>query len=347
MPVSRNKPAIPAIYAQIFVKIATRAGLSEQALLDDLGLSLPSNRLSGALARMSLAQYEALGLRLIDLLAARGIDPGGIGYVAGLRMALSAHGKLAFLVLSQLSVRQAIESAIRFRALALPVIEAELRVADDCAIIELRLDTPLAEALREPFFDLLATTIWRSLTVLMGRARRDVELCFDYPEPAYHAQYRSQLPRCRFNSASNQIRFPAAYLDRRMATGDTLAAEDLEDSCNRELALLGSDDDLAARIRTLLTSRHGYPDLTRVCDQLSLSPRTLKRKLQQQGTSFLLLREQARQHEASQLLSQPELAIGRIAERLGYSDPANFTAAFRKWTGLSPSAWRERHGHGG
>lgn len=341
MTLSRNKPAIPAIYAQIFVKICVKAGLTEEALLDGLGLSLPGNRLSGAMARMSLAQYEALGLRLLDLLAARGIDPGAVGYVAGLRMALSAHGKLALLALSQLSVRQAIESAIRFRALALPILEAELRVADDTAIIDLRLATPLADALRQPFFDLLATTIWRSLTVLMGRARRDVELCFDYPEPPYYAAYRQQLPRCRFNGTGNQIRFPAVYLDRRMATGDTLAAEDLEDSCNRDLALLGNDDDLAARIRALLTSSNGYPDLTRVCEQLSLSQRTLKRRLQQQGTSFLALREQARQDEATQLL-RSDLAISRIAERLGYSDPANFTTAFRKWTGLSPSAWRER-----
>lgn len=346
MTASRNKPSIPVIYAQIFLKIAIRAGLHEREILDGLGFSLPEGRLRGGLSRLSLAQYEALGQRILALGGRQGLDMAGVGYVVGLRVGMSAHGQLAHAVLSQLTVAQAITSAIRFRALVLPILQARLETGTEEAVITLALDVDLAEQLRQPLFELIAATIWRALAGLMGRARRDITLCFTHPEPDYQARFHDQLPRCRFNAEACQIRFPASYLGRRVITGDVLAAEALEESCARELALLGEQQDIAPRLRALLGSGQGYPDLTRACEQLALSPRTLKRRLQQEGTSFLALLDEAREDEATRLLRDPDLAISLIAERLGYSDPANFTNAFRRWTGVTPSAWRSHHARG-
>ena len=51
-------------------------------------------------------------------------------------------------------------------------------------------------------------------------------------------------------------------------------------------------------------------------------------------------REEARRRDACRLLDEPELEIRRIAELLGYADPANFTRAFKSWTGRAPREWR-------
>jgi AraC-like DNA-binding protein len=65
--------------------------------------------------------------------------------------------------------------------------------------------------------------------------------------------------------------------------------------------------------------------------------------LQEQGTSYSVLLEAARRRDACRMLAGRELLIKEIGAVLGYDDPANFTRAFRAWTGMSPRAWREQH----
>jgi AraC-like DNA-binding protein len=68
-----------------------------------------------------------------------------------------------------------------------------------------------------------------------------------------------------------------------------------------------------------------------------MAERTLKRKLAEQGASYSELLDRQRQTRALELL-RTDASIDDIAERLGYADAANFTCAFRRWTGKSPHA---------
>jgi len=86
-----------------------------------------------------------------------------------------------------------------------------------------------------------------------------------------------------------------------------------------------------------------YPEVADMAQQLHLSERTLKRRLQAEGTSYQQLLDQVRQRDAMKLLGNPALPIAQVAEAVGYADPANFARAFAKWTGLSPRDWRTRH----
>jgi AraC-like DNA-binding protein len=86
------------------------------------------------------------------------------------------------------------------------------------------------------------------------------------------------------------------------------------------------------------------PSLVQVARRLRLSPRTLVRRLGARGTSFRDLVAEHRRRRAAELLLQPELSIGEIAERLGYRDPTNFARACRRWFGFSPRAYRARRG---
>ena len=73
-----------------------------------------------------------------------------------------------------------------------------------------------------------------------------------------------------------------------------------------------------------------------------MSPRTLKRKLADHNTTFSTIRDEMRRQRALLLLDNRGLSIGEIAQKLGYSELPNFTRAFRKWTGVTPIAYRER-----
>ena len=75
---------------------------------------------------------------------------------------------------------------------------------------------------------------------------------------------------------------------------------------------------------------------------LFVSERTLKRRLQEEDASFQSLVDQVRLDRARDLLGSTGMNLSQIADALGYADAANFTRAFKRWTGLSPSHYRTR-----
>ena len=85
----------------------------------------------------------------------------------------------------------------------------------------------------------------------------------------------------------------------------------------------------------------GYPTLEDISQRLNMTTRTLRRKLEEEGTNFKALLEEAKRRDAIQLLDDRNLEIQRVANLLGYQDPANFTRAFRQWTGQTPSQYRD------
>lgn len=87
----------------------------------------------------------------------------------------------------------------------------------------------------------------------------------------------------------------------------------------------------------------GRASARQVAEMLHLSVRSLQRKLAEKDTGFAQLLEDTRRELARQYVSNTRLSVGEITYLLGFSDPANFTRAFRRWTGQSPSAFRQTH----
>ena len=111
--------------------------------------------------------------------------------------------------------------------------------------------------------------------------------------------------------------------------------------CEASMRFLQQEQSLNLRVQDCLTLvRQRYPSLEEVAEQLHLSSRSLRRYLAEEGTSFGALLVDAKRLDALRLLQDERLTIADIAQRLGYQDPANFTRAFRRWVGKTPSAWR-------
>ena len=75
-------------------------------------------------------------------------------------------------------------------------------------------------------------------------------------------------------------------------------------------------------------------------EAIGMSVRTLQRRLNESGFSYSRLIEQERLRTAVRLLADPKIKVTRVAIELGYTDLANFTHAFRRWMGVSPSQFR-------
>jgi AraC-like DNA-binding protein len=97
-------------------------------------------------------------------------------------------------------------------------------------------------------------------------------------------------------------------------------------------------DDVRQAVAVLLGRR--CPDIHLVADTMLTSPRTLQRRLHSAGLTYAHLVAEARRASAERLLAEPKLTIAEVGRMLGYSDPAHFTRAFQRWTGVSPRAFR-------
>jgi AraC-like DNA-binding protein len=110
-----------------------------------------------------------------------------------------------------------------------------------------------------------------------------------------------------------------------------------EAECARLLANLEEEHSVAEQTLRLLRKLEGqYPQMPRIADMLNLSPRTYRRRLDDEQLSFQKLLDQVRGEHATRYLQNTRLPISSIAYMVGFSDASNFRRAYLKWTGLSP-----------
>lgn len=122
---------------------------------------------------------------------------------------------------------------------------------------------------------------------------------------------------------------------------DPIAFRDAAAILQRELDRIGSNG-LSDRVRRLFFEQgNGFPSLKTTARIRKTSPRTLHRRLIEEGTSFRDLLDDVRRSLAVEYLRAERLSIEEIAFTLGYTDLANFRRAFRRWEAMPPSEFRE------
>jgi len=335
-----QRPTISIAYLQLMVELMAERGIDSHTLLRDLPID-PAE-LNQADARMSGYQWSLVILRAQALCQ----DP-GLGYEYGLRMRPTVHGVLGYAAMSCASLRQALELSMRYARVRQDGFRFEFVETPEHGELHVIQTAPIP-ILRNFFLENILLGLARSNAVLLGRdltGLAGMEICFDWPEPVWHGAWRDRLPTVRFDQPVNLVRVPNAMLSQRPVLADPLASQQAIDLCERELGLAAHNEAaVTTRVRSLLLlgPTPGYPKLDQVAARLHLSGRTLKRRLQQQGTSFLLLLEEARQRDAIALLLRSDLPVADIATRLGYQNPANFSRAFSRWTGEAPLHYRRR-----
>lgn len=330
-----RKPAIPIAYGRLILDVATALGVPEIRLLSEQGIS--AELLADPEARLSVLQANSLLYRALRLSG----NP-ALGYEIGLHSGLTTHGFIGYGLMSQPTLRAGIDFGARFLQLRLPNLSLRSFERDGMGVIEVSETLPMG-AVRTCMLELFLVGLWRMASFLSpGEVRENrIELAFDFPEPAHYAGYRTRLPPVRFQQPANQLRFPLALLDAPLRTADPTTAQLVARQCAQELSRLGYAQDFLVQVRALLVAgEQGYPNLEQLAAALHVSARTMKRRLQDHGLSFQPLLDEVRRRDALNLLADPTLSIEDVARRIGFSDPANFTRAFRKWTGQAPSALR-------
>ena len=322
---------LPGAYIRDLVELTRRWNVAPEALLAELPITAAA--LADPTTRVPLKVCEAIIARAHALTH----EP-ALAFHVGTQMRLSSHGFLGFAAMTAGTCREALELATKFASTRTSAISLSLHVEGDTASVVIEERTPLGD-MREFLVVALLVGIWQLGQALTGGPLDGYAECA-FPAPGYAAA----MPlggRLRFERPAHRLVFAASVLALPFVTADPVATKISTAQLERELANV-VDAGLPSRIRALFAARSDFPPITDVAKQLRMSTRTLKRKLAEHDTTFSALRDDQRRQRALLLLDNRDLSIGEIATKLGYSELPNFTRAFRKWTGKTPNAYRER-----
>jgi AraC-like DNA-binding protein len=187
---------------------------------------------------------------------------------------------------------------------------------------------------------------WVLSVARLGTGKRLSPLRVEFDQPRGHSKMLERHFGCPVNSGSahNAIVFRASDADRPLVTRNAELLGLLAPQFEEELKQESSDESFVERVRRAvqekLTGRR--PTIEDIADALHVSSRTLQRRLQEAGSNFQRVVEEARHQLARRYLNNSVLELNEAAYLLGYEDANSFVRAFRTWEGIPPSRWREQ-----
>ncbi len=149
--------------------------------------------------------------------------------------------------------------------------------------------------------------------------------------------------RFLFEQSTDAIRFPRSFLQRSLRHSSPSSKHQRQQDewlLHKSAPAVDFPKSVQQILRLLLPE--GYPDIHLVAEITGMSVRSLQRRLAEVGLSYSRLVEQVRFDAAIDYLQNSDTKLIDIALELGYRDPANFTRAFKRWTGVSPRAFRDQ-----
>ena len=316
---------------------ARRRGVATEPMLQRAGI--PEALMEAPLARVSQEQYARL-LRVVQ----RTLRDEFWG-LCSRPLRLGSFAQCCRLLIHTPTVAEALRVGFRYFHGELPDFVARLGVADGVATV--RIVTPLAPdpsllyAERTFLFFTFGVSSWLA-------ARRIPLLHVDYrgaPPPNVAETARVFQARLRYGQPHFGLSFDARWLQLPIVQNKQTLREFLQQAPANLLVKYRDKTSITERIRRLLRShlRGEMPSLDEVSRVLGMTPQTLRRRMQEEGQGFQSLKDHLRRDAAIEYLARPDMTLLDIADQLGFSEASTFHRAFKKWTGVAPGEYRQRH----
>ncbi|SIS20946.1 transcriptional regulator, AraC family [Aquipseudomonas alcaligenes] len=326
-----KRPRRSAVSVQLLTQYGLDLGVSLDTCLQGTGLDWRLLADPGAEVE---AEQE---LRLVrNLVEACGYRP-GLGLPLGSRYRLNSYGIWGFALLASPTFREAANLGLRYLDLTYAFHDMQLEETGEEVHLLLTAQN-LPEDLRGFLLERDLAGMLQVLRELFHQDLPTLRVELNLPEPHDPRRFVEEIGlRPLFGQARTRFVFPRQLLDLPLAGAHPQAAQLCEEQCQRLLAKRSQHDGLAGRIRAQLLACPGrLPDMEQVASRLGMSSRTLRRRLDEEGSHFRQLLDEVRQALAEELLATGGLTLEEIAERLGYGEVSNFIHAFKRWKGVAP-----------
>lgn len=253
----------------------------------------------------------------------------------------SAAHALGYAWLASATLQDALERTVRYFRLMSDKEQLALEQSDE----EFRLvfENPVADYPTAPEdVDASFAVLVSLCRMCLGESFAPLRVTMRRPEPPdpvpFSEHFRAPI---QYSGNEDSMCFDKADAQAPLPTANAEVARTNEKIVQDYLARFDRSSvamQVRARLTEQLTSGHATQDS--VADALHMSLRSLQRRLKNEGTSYKDLLDETRRELASQYMAESHRSINEITYLLGFSEPSNFSRAFRRWTGKSPSSYR-------
>jgi AraC-like DNA-binding protein len=262
---------------------------------------------------------------------------------AGTRLGLKEVGPLGYAQYVAPTTREAIQLSHLHQSVLQPFLNIEYAFSDDTLTISWAPALPLVQAERF-IVELCMASGQRAAEDLMAPiAVRPLLVEFSFGPRGNLDRYREvfKTDRLMFNAPGNRITFPSSGIDLPKFSHDPIVLSEMKNVIRSMANRLSREPDIVEEMMALLVSSPGeFPSAEEVAAALDMSVRTLRRKLVAAGTTYQAMLDKTRSDLAREYLQQSQFNVQQIAELCGFTESQNFSLAFKRWTGMSPSLYR-------
>jgi AraC-like DNA-binding protein len=306
--------------------LAGRAGI-DAALLDVDGARVPL----AASSRLWHLAVEATGDPCIGLDVARHARPSTFH---GLSVGVVTSGRF----------REALERIVRFAAVVCsPSGQSRLEEVDGRLVYETRWPPGATTPSHESMEAILACVV-RAGRFLMGRGLSPCSVELLRPQRPEPSRFESFFGcEVDYGAARYALAFPSEVTDAPLPTGCDEVARTADHVVGAYLERVAPGGEMTEQVRQAVAQLVGRGDVTSsaVASRIAVSARTMQRRLQDEGTTFRSVVADVRMALAKQAIATGEAPVHLVADRLGFSDAAAFRRAFKRSTGMTPSAYAD------
>ncbi|WP_284298857.1 AraC family transcriptional regulator [Thalassotalea loyana] len=172
-----------------------------------------------------------------------------------------------------------------------------------------------------------------------------IKVHLNWPKPHYDTSFLNEYFNCEiiFDSDEISLVFDEETLNKHLAGGNPLLTQSHEKLLDDYLSRLDKSD-VEQLVKNCIHEMLplGTPSQTEIASQLGMSLRNLQRRLQERKTNFRDILENTRKKLALEYILQSHLSYSEIGYLVGFSNIGNFNRAFKRWTGVTPGAYRKQ-----
>ncbi|ETX11451.1 AraC family transcriptional regulator [Marinomonas ushuaiensis DSM 15871] len=156
----------------------------------------------------------------------------------------------------------------------------------------------------------------------------------------YKTLFQSEV---KFNQHANALVFPANYLDMPIVQTEDSLRGFLKTAPYQLMVMVENDNSLKSQVMAMLGKDFSreMPSAEEVASALNMSVSTLRRRLNDEKTSYQHIKDECRKEAAITYMNAPRLSINDIAALMGFDEPSAFFRSFKKWTGITPGEYRK------
>lgn len=331
----QRNAALSTDYVNIFVQFVADKGILARDILANTGID-----------PLAISHSPYVNSRQLNQLLSNASDQLNDlnwGLEFGKRLHVGAHGLLGHVSTSAANSLQSLQTYQKFLQIRNQLVSIDYELTQNSVIIIFEVNTETSFQTR-PIIDGCVSGLITVMKTKLALKLSDINIQLSYTKPKDITPLNATLGNnITFNNARNSIEIPLAVLMQHNASANSGVFQLVQQQSEAALSHIKQQHDLPNTINRYLSEN---PEMLMsqesMAKKLNMTSRTLRRRLQHAGFNYQEIQNSVKKNVAIRYLQNTTWSVQEISERLGYSEEVNFSRAFKRWVGMTPSLFRKQ-----